>query len=550
MVRLAALAASVCLAACATTPRAPAQESRAYADFLIGRVANARADHAAAADRYFAALARNPGDASLVEGALISSLASGDVERARRAAHMASRTDAPAYAHIVRAADALLAQRYAQADAELDRAQGTAAEEMLARMVANWAEAGQGRSTDIAADLAPLASIRPYGGLFGYQQALVLDYSGQQREALAAYAAAAQGGLWLPNGVARHADLLMRTGARDQAMALLNAESNAGNPALVAMRRQIEAGEPAALDRLTPARGAAAAAYGLSAIFRQEHDTTNSLTALTLALMLDPNFDGARLALAQQQSELGHIGVARRVLSEVAASSPYSTSARTLEAWIVYDNGDEAGGIALAQDVAASGDIRARRALGDMYRGARRFEEAEPIYTALITEQPNEWRSYFARGAAREQLGRWPEAEADLRRALELSPDQPDVLNYLGYTWVDRGENLQEGLAMIRRAAEIRPMSGAIIDSLGWAHFRLGDYAQAVDWLETAVRLEPADPTLNDHLGDAYWRTGRRIEARFQWQRAMTLDPDDPEAIRIKIENGLPDEAAPQSANR
>src|SRR5690606_5688420 len=168
--------ASVCLAACATTPREPAQDSRAYADFLIGRVANARADHAAAADRYFAALARNPGDVSLVQGALISSLASGDVERARRAARMASRTDAPAYAHIVRAADALLAQRYAQADAELDRAQGTAAEEMLARMVANWAEAGQGRSSDIAADLAPLASVRPYGGLFGYQQALVLDY--------------------------------------------------------------------------------------------------------------------------------------------------------------------------------------------------------------------------------------------------------------------------------------------------------------------------------------------------------------------------------------
>lgn len=550
MLRFAALAASVCLAACATAPRAPAQESRAYADFLIGRVANARADHAAAADRYFAALARNPGDASLVEGALISSLASGDVERSRRAARMASRTDAPAYAHIVRAADALLAQRYAQADAELDRAQGTAAEEMLARMVANWAQAGQGRSSDIAADLAPLASIRPYGGLFGYQQALVLDYSGQQSEALAAYATAAQGGLWLPNGVARHADLLLRTGARDQALALLSADGSAGNPALATMRREVEAGRPATLDRLTPARGAAAAVYGLSAIFRQEHDTTNSLAALTLALMLDPNFDGARLALAQQQSELGHIAIARRVLSEVAPSSPYSVSARTLEAWILYDNGDQEGGIAIAREVAATGDLRSRRTLGDMYRGAERFAEAEPIYTALIEEQPNEWRSYFARGAAREQLGRWPEAEADLRRALELSPDQPDVLNYLGYSWVDRGERLQEGLAMIRRAAEIRPMSGAIIDSLGWAYFRLGDYAQAVDWLEAAVRLEPADPTLNDHLGDAYWRMGRRIEARFQWQRAMTLDPDDPEAIRLKIEDGLPDEAAPQSANR
>ncbi|MEZ5972794.1 MAG: tetratricopeptide repeat protein [Hyphomonadaceae bacterium] len=550
MRRLAALAAGLSLAACATAPGAPAQDSRAYADFLIGRVANARADHAAAADRYFAALSRNPGDQNLVEGALLASLAGGDVERAQRAARMASRTDAPAYAYIVRGADALVAQRYAQANTELDRVQGTAAEELLARMVANWAHAGQGHSGDIAADLAPLASVRPYGGLFAYQQAMVLDYSGQQTEALAAYDVAARGGLWLPSGVARHADLLMRTGARDQALALLGTENNRDNPALAAMRAQIEMGQAPSLERLTPARGAAAAVYGMSAIFRQEHDGASSLAALTLALMLDPTFDGACLALAQQQSELGHIDIARRMLHELNSSSPYAESARTLEAWMVYDSGDKEDGIALAHAVAETGNPRARRSLADMYRNAGQFAEAEPIYSELIVAQPNDWRSYFSRGAARERLGRWPEAEADFQRALELSPDQPDVLNYLGYSWVDRGEHLQEGLAMIRRAAEIRPMSGAIIDSLGWAYFRLGDYPQAVDWLETAVRLEPADATLNDHLGDVYWRLDRRIEARFQWQRALTLNPDDPEPIQTKLQNGLPAAAAPRTVNR
>lgn len=550
MRRLAALAASVCLAACATTPGAPSQDSRAYADYLIGRVANARSDHAAAADRYFAALARNPGDHALAEGALLASLASGDVERSRRAARLATGDDASAYAHMVRASEALVSQRYAQADSELQHAQGTASEELLARMIANWANAGQGRSGDIAADLAPLASIRPYGGLFAYQQAMVLDFAGQQTEALAAYDVASRGGLWLPTGVARHADLLLRTGARHQALALLSAEGNAANPALASMLQQVSAGQPGTIERLTPARGAATAVYGMSAIFRQEHDTTNSLAALTLALMLDPTFDGARLALAQQQSELGHIDLARRALSEIHASSPYAASARVLEAWMVFDSGDKDGGIALARAISDTGDLRARRTLADMYRGSSRFAEAEPLYTELIAAQPNEWRSYFSRGAARERLGRWPEAEADFQHALQLAPDQPDVLNYLGYSWVDRGEHLQEGLAMIRRAAELRPMSGAIIDSLGWAYYRLGDYAQAVDWLEAAVRLEPADPTLNDHLGDAYWRVGRRIEARFQWQRAMTLEPDDAESLRVKVENGLPDAPQPQSANR
>jgi Flp pilus assembly protein TadD len=137
-----------------------------------------------------------------------------------------------------------------------------------------------------------------------------------------------------------------------------------------------------------------------------------------------------------------------------------------------------------------------------------------------------------------------------MQRALELSPDQPDVMNYLGYSWVDRGERLTEALALIQRAVELRPMSGAIIDSLGRARYRLGDYAQALELLERAVELAPADPTLNDHLGDVYWRVERRIEARFQWQRALTFNPDDPAPIQAKIASGLPDETATHAARR
>ncbi|MGD9967246.1 MAG: tetratricopeptide repeat protein [Hyphomonadaceae bacterium] len=550
MLRAAALAAGVCLAACASSPGADAPASRAYADFLIGRVANARSDHAAAADRYFEALARSPGDEVLIEGALAASLAAGDIDRARRAARMAPRRDGPAYAHIVRASDAIAGHRFSQASAELDEVEGTAAEELLARMLVVWTAAGQGASTDVAADLAPLASLRPYGALFAYQQAMVLDYAGRNDEALEAYNAAAQGGLWLPSGVARHVDLLTRMGKRDEALAILSTEGNAANPALAAARVRIAAGDAASMEPLTPARGAATALYGMSALFRQEHDPTNSLSALTLSLMLDPGFDGARMALAQQQADLGHVQLARSILDTIGPASPYALNARILAAWMVHDSGDTESALSMARTNAQTGDARARRALADMYRGAARYEAAEPLYTELIAEQPDGWRLYFSRGAARERLGRWPEAEADLRRALELSPDQPDVLNYLGYMWVDRGEHLQEGLGMIRRAAELRPMSGAIIDSLGWAYYRLGDYAQALDWLEAAVRLEPADATLNDHLGDVYWRLGRRVEARFQWQRAMTLEPEDAEAIRLKIENGLPAEAPSQSATR
>jgi tetratricopeptide (TPR) repeat protein len=543
----AALAASACLTACATTTGAHAPSSRNYADFLIGRVASMRDDHAAAADRYFAALARSPGDEVLIGGALASSLASGDVARARRAARMAPRAEAPARAHIVRAVDAIAARRWAQARSELADVEGPAADELIAHMLDVWARAGARESEGAAADLAQLSSVRPYGGLFLYQRAMVLDYLGRQEEALAVYDAAAQGGLWLPTGVGRHADLLARTGARDQALALLESEVNAANPGLAHARAQIEAGVVSTLPTLTPARGAAIGLYGLSAIFRQEHDTANALASLTLALMLDPDFDAVRLALARQQADLGHAASAQAVLAEVHPASPYYQSAASLGAWVLFDSGDKEGALARARELAQTHEAQAVRTLADMYRNLERFTEAEPLYSQLIEAQPNSWRHYFSRGAMRERLGRWPDAEADFRRALELSPDQPDVLNYLGYSWIDRGERLQEGLALVRRAANLRPTSGAIIDSLGWAYYKLGDYAQALDWLEMAVRLEPADATLNDHLGDAYWRLGRRIEARFQWQRALTLEPDDPAAIAAKLEHGLAD-APPQDA--
>ncbi len=547
--RIAALAASLALASCVTALPEP-RTAAAYGDYLSGRIANLRDDHTAAAERYFAALARAPGDDALLNGALVASLASGDSARARQAAQMAGRLDAPGYAHIVRAADALTAQRWRTADEQLSRVEGAAVEELIARMLIVWARTGDGRIGEVVGDIAPLASLRPYGGLFAYQQAMALDFAGRQEEALAAYAMALQAGLWMPSGLERHADLLARRGARQQAIALLNAAPNRSDPALMAALARLEAGGAAASAPLTPAGGAAAGLHGLAAMFLQETDSTSGLAALTLALMLDPAFDGARLAFAQAQSDLGHAELARAALARISPASPYAGSARTMEAWVLLEAGDEEAAISLARANAESGQARALRTLADMYRNLDRFGEAEPLYSDLLALQPQDWRLYFARGVARERLGRWPEAEADMQRALQISPEQPDVMNYLGYTWVDRGERLTEGLALIERAVELRPMSGAIVDSLGWAHYRMGDFARALEILERAVELAPADPTLNDHLGDAYWRVGRRIEARFQWRRALTFEPDHAAEIEAKLANGLPDEPAAQSARR
>ncbi|MES1199948.1 MAG: tetratricopeptide repeat protein, partial [Pseudomonadota bacterium] len=395
--------------------------------------------------------------------------------------------------------------------------------------------------------------VRPFIGLFGYQRAMALDYAGRTADADAAYAQAESGGLWLPVGIERYADLKARTGSRDAALAVLNkTDGRLNNPAVAADAVRLQAGQPLGPAPLTPARGAAIGLYGLAAVFLQESDQTHGLACLTLALMLDPGLDAARLSYAEAQVGLDHGDAARGALARVPAQSPYAESARIMDAYVLLSQNQNDAAVAEAESVAANGGPRAKRALADIYGDVGRDADAEPIYTALIDAHQADWRVYFSRGGVRAKLNRWADAEADLRHALELSPDQPEVLNYLGYSWIDRGEHLQEGLAMVQHAAELRPSSGAIVDSLGWAYFKLGDYDQAVTYLERAVELSPADSILNDHLGDAYWRAGRHLEARFQWRRALTFNPADADrpGIEAKVANGLPALPATRAATR
>ncbi|HEY4344446.1 MAG TPA: tetratricopeptide repeat protein, partial [Parvibaculum sp.] len=182
---------------------------------------------------------------------------------------------------------------------------------------------------------------------------------------------------------------------------------------------------------------------------------------------------------------------------------------------------------------------------GDIYRGKEKYAEAAAEYTKAIekagTPAPSHWSLYYARGICNERLGKWPDAERDLKLALKLSGDHPLVLNYLGYSWIEKGTHLKEALAMIEKAVELRPTDGFVVDSLGWAQYRLGDYARAVQVLQRAVELEPDDSTINDHLGDAFWKVGRKIEARFQWSHALEMKPekDRVEILKTKLEFGL-----------
>ncbi len=297
----------------------------------------------------------------------------------------------------------------------------------------------------------------------------------------------------------------------------------------------------------TPRDGIAEALFDLASVLDQRETLDASLVYARVALDLRPDFALAQLLVGEIDEDQRHTAEALAQYRAIDPKSPLGWAAR-LRAAIALD--------ALDQTEEAAAELRRMAAerpqdpeplveLGDLLRARNRFSDAVGAYDAAIarigTAEPAQWRLYYSRGAALERSGQWARAEGDLKRALELQPDQPLVLNYLGYSWIDRGEHLAEGLNMVKRAVELRPDDGYIVDSLGWAYYRLGEFGNATQLLEKAIELLPEDPTVNDHLGDAYWQEGRVVEARYQWRRALQFKPeaDQVPTIENKLDRGI-----------
>lgn len=295
--------------------------------------------------------------------------------------------------------------------------------------------------------------------------------------------------------------------------------------------------------------GAAEALYGLGSAGSRQGDELPALVYLRLSLYLRPSSDLTAVTLASLFEQLKQGRQAVTAYQLVPSSSPLKMGADIQVALELDSMGENDEAMRRLTEIVAARphDVEALSALAELQRSTKKYVEAAATYDQAIAAvgipQRDNWTLFYFRGICYERSKQWPKAEADFKEALELYPDQPLVLNYLGYSWVDQGLNLEEAFKMLRKAVELRPNDGYIVDSLGWAHFKLGQYAEATDTLEKAVSLKPADPVLNDHLGDAYWRVNRRIEAHFQWNHARDMgpDPEDLPAILKKIEVGLPD---------
>lgn len=297
----------------------------------------------------------------------------------------------------------------------------------------------------------------------------------------------------------------------------------------------------------TPQQGAAELFFNIASAIERDTNGQVPKAYLQIANHLAPKSDVIQIALAELYLRQSYFERSNAFYDQISKNSPFSRIARLEKANNLARLEKKEAAIKELRGLIEEDptDLAGYSTLGSLFNREKRYREAADTYDEAVEKigetKTHHWNLYFRRGISYERLKEWEKAEPNFKKSLELSANQPEVLNYLGYSWIDQGINLDEGMEMIRKAVELRPRSGFIVDSLGWAHYRLGNYEEAVKELERAVQLMPDDPTINDHLGDAYWQVGRKLEATFQWKIALSAEEEaeDPEKIRAKLENGL-----------
>ncbi|WP_439598390.1 tetratricopeptide repeat protein [Falsiroseomonas sp.] len=542
----------------ATAPVAAeaAEPEGVFGSYLSGRFAQSETDTRAAADRLLDALRRDPDQPEVLSRAFAAALLDGRPEALR----LARRLPQNQAAALLLVGSESLAGRWERAEQRVRALPRQGPSQVLQPLLLAWVQQGRGQTDAALATLRPLAEGGRLRGIHALHMALIADLAGRPREAERAIRIAMAE---TPDPSLRllqvAAAILARAGREAEAMALVDGLARGlGDYALAA-------GTPAGRRALLETRPVSSAVEGiaeshlaLAAALRQQGGGEATLILARLSLRLRPNFAPTLLLIAESYAEDRHPETALQALEGVPGGDPLAPVAALRRA-ALYDRMDqvelaEAALQRLAADLPNAPQPLLR--LGDMLRARTRFPDAVTAYDGALariaTPGGGDWPLFYARGISHERAGNWPRAEADFQRALELAPEQPYVLNYLAYTWVERGERLPEARRMLERAVELRPNDGNIVDSLGWALFRMGDIPGALAALERAVELEPRNSVINDHLGDVYWAAGRQQEARFQWRRALGLEPEPEELAKIttKLRDGLPEPPAATAQRR
>lgn len=556
------VAAAALLASCAF---AQARGSGGYSDavdagntlsgnYLSAVVAGAARDTSAAAFFYREALRDDPRSADLTERAFVSLLAEGSYPEAVKLAERlaAGRDSRNGLAQLVLGVRDIKAKQYAKARQRLAAGGRNRTADLTATLMTAWSWLGSNNLKKAIETIDSVKGEESIAVFRNYHAGLIAEVGGDKVEAEKRLKGAYEAESRTLRMVDVYGRFLARVGKRKEALEVYKTFDKLlpRHPLVTAAIATLESGgnlEPAIAD--VPG-GVAEVLYGLGAAGNRTGDELAAMIYLRLSLWLEEKNGLAVITLADIYDRMKQSERANDIYDMVLASSPLRRSADIQIALNLeqLDRKDEA--VKQLEAVVAKNptDVEALTALGNVYRSRKEFEKSADTYgkaiAAIGTPDQGHWTLFYFRGISLERIKQWPKAEADMKKALELYPEQPLVLNYLGYSWVDQNVNLDEAYKMLKRAVEQRPTDGYIVDSLGWAHYRLAQYDEAVRILEKAIDLKPSDPVINDHLGDAYWRVGRKLEAKFQWNHARDLkpEPEDLPKILEKIEKGLPDD--------
>jgi tetratricopeptide (TPR) repeat protein len=528
--------------------------------FLAARTADIDRDYATAIPLYRKALEFDPANSELRQRLMIASLLNGDFDEGAKLANgLKSDLVVERVTTVVRALNAIKTKNYKDARTVLTYNGANDLDKMVNTLLMAWADFGAGNKTKALDDVSAMKGpgwIQIFQRYNAGNLALLAGKNDLARKHFTDAITDREGG-------ATASDTYMRA-----VFALATLEANLGNKQkaydviaigdefapnyapLKALREQIEKSRKLPQQVNNAAEGAASVMFSIAAALNREGAEEIVTLYLQTSRALDAKSADTLIMLGGLAESMEKPQLAIDYYREVPKSSPMHRISQ-LQLGLTLSQTDKiAESRKHLKDLldADPQDIRSYLAYGSVLSEAKDYKEMAKTYDKAVevigeTPKRNDWSIFFQRAIAYERLKEWAKAEPNFKQALKLNPDQPQVLNYLGYSWVDRNENLAEAMTMIERAVELRPNDGYIVDSLGWAHYRLGEFDKAVSELERAVELRAGDPTINDHLGDAYWRVGRKIEAVYQWNRALTGESDDVDkaVVQQKIENGLPE---------
>jgi tetratricopeptide (TPR) repeat protein len=523
-------------------------------NYLAALVAGAERDTVAAATFFREVLRADPHNKDLIERAFVATISNGNMDQAFALAERLIAHDPDnGLAHLALGVRALKLHEYVAARANFARGSGQEPD-LTATLLTAWSYEGSGEPKRAIVTVDKLQD-ENFAVFRNYHKALIAEMAGDARDAKTWFEAAYDTDKNTLRLVDAYARFMSRQGDRDDAINTYEAFDQVlpDHPIVRAALDDLKAGKTLAPVIKTVDQGAGEVLYGLGAAGGRQGDDLAGMIYLRLSLYLDPQNSLAALTLGDIYERIKQYEQAIDVYQTVEENDPLRLTADIEIGQVLEDLGRTADATKYLQNLVDEHpkDEETLSALGNLQRAHEHYAEAAATYTRAIEDSTKpekaNWPLYYFRGISYERQNDWPPAEADFKHALELFPDQPLVLNYLGYSWVDKGLNLDEAFPMLRRAVELRPTDGYIVDSLGWADYKLGHYDEAVKELERAIDLKPSDPVINDHLGDAYWRVGRKLEAHFQWNHARDLgpEPEDMPKILAKIAHGLSDDTKP-----